>query len=174
MHWSFKFFFYILLLIYWERQCKSGEEQRGREKQSQRDSMLSKAWCGAWSHHPAIMTWAEIRSGMLNWLSNPDLLSLLIDLLLFIKVSFLPSCSPPFPLPPSLLACLLASFLPSLLFFQNGLSNYSHWFLTFLSVSALIYLQAFFPHYSGFVLEKTQIWLLNHSLKCFSLFLVTL
>ena len=29
------------------------------------------AQCGAWSQHPEIMTWAEIKSQILNWFSHP-------------------------------------------------------------------------------------------------------
>ena len=35
-------------------------------------------WHGAWSNNPDIMTWAKLKSGMLNWLSHPSILMKII------------------------------------------------------------------------------------------------
>ena len=45
----------------------------GRDRERGRERILSRiwAWHGAWSHNPEIMTWAEIKSQTLNWLSHP-------------------------------------------------------------------------------------------------------
>ena len=63
------FFFLKISLREWE----SAHMQQGgqRETISSRHHAESRAWCGAWSHHPEITTWAETKGQMLNWLCHP-------------------------------------------------------------------------------------------------------
>ena len=51
------------------KESVQGEDQGEREKQT---PTKQGAWGRAWSHDPEIMTWADIKSQMLNWLSHPD------------------------------------------------------------------------------------------------------
>ena len=60
--------FYFLRFIeegWWEKR------QRQRERNLSRLSAEQGAQCGAWSQDPEIMTWAETKSQMLNWLYHP-------------------------------------------------------------------------------------------------------
>ena len=59
----------ISLYLFWER---LREIERGLGK-GQRVRISSRLYAehGAWSQNPAIMTWAQIKSQRLNWLSHP-------------------------------------------------------------------------------------------------------
>ena len=57
---------FFLMFIYFE----SGGS-RGKERISRRLHAQHRAPHGAWSHDPGVVTWAEIKSQMLNWLSHP-------------------------------------------------------------------------------------------------------
>lgn len=61
---------FSLSLSFLEREWMGRAEGEG-ERGSQGGSMLSMEPSeGAWSHHPKVMTWAEIKSWAPNWLSH--------------------------------------------------------------------------------------------------------
>ena len=69
----FKFSFKFIYL-FWKRMCTStsrGEADREGENPKQTLCYQHRAWCGAQSPDHEIMTWAEIKSRMLNRLSHP-------------------------------------------------------------------------------------------------------
>ena len=57
----------------WSSFCGGGgaEWERERERILSRLHSWNGVWCRAQSHNPEIMTWAEIKSRTLNWLSHP-------------------------------------------------------------------------------------------------------
>ena len=70
-----------------ERERESESEHtrkkgRGRERILSRLHAQCRAWCRAQSHEPGIVTWAEIKSQTLNWLSHqvPPYLLFLTDI----------------------------------------------------------------------------------------------
>ena len=71
--WFFFFRFYLFICLF--RECKQGEEQQERERQNPKQIRAERgAQCKAQSNDPDIMTWAEIKSRMVNWLSHPGAL----------------------------------------------------------------------------------------------------
>ena len=61
----------MFIYLYWESMSRGGAEREG-EKEFQAGSTLSTgSQLGAWSHGHEIVTWAEIKSLMLNGLSPP-------------------------------------------------------------------------------------------------------
>ena len=69
---------FLLLNIYLfvlrgSEHVSGGEGQRERERESQAGSTFSVVWSPIWtlSHDREIMTWAEVKSWMLNWLGHP-------------------------------------------------------------------------------------------------------
>ena len=69
-----------------ERERFRGAVEEG-ERISSRLPTECGAWHGAWSHDPEIMTWAEIKSWMLNRLSHPGALG---DLRIFTEINSSP------------------------------------------------------------------------------------
>ena len=76
--WNFLFSLFFLTLsldmflyqpppFFWEREWA---QVRARERENLQQAG-HRAWCGAWSHNPEIMTWAEIKSQALNQLNHP-------------------------------------------------------------------------------------------------------
>ena len=57
---------------------RQGEVQRAREKERSRFHTEHRTSLWAWLHNPEIMTWAEIKSWMLNWLRHPGASSLFL------------------------------------------------------------------------------------------------
>ena len=47
------------------------DKKRGRERIPNRLHPQHKYQCGAWSHNHETMTWAEVKSQTINWLSHP-------------------------------------------------------------------------------------------------------
>ena len=65
---------FLSIYFFWER-LRGGVEgwrERERERILKRLQAQHRAWHRAWSHHPEIMTWAEIKSWTVNQLSHPD------------------------------------------------------------------------------------------------------
>ena len=66
------FFFKFIYLFFREREHEWGRgKERGREGIPSRLHSLHSVWHRAQSHDCKIMTWAEIKSQILNWLSHP-------------------------------------------------------------------------------------------------------
>ena len=62
----------ILFILGGERVWAGGGVKGEGEKESQADTALSAEHDpGVWSHYPEVMTWAEIKSWLLNLLSHP-------------------------------------------------------------------------------------------------------
>ena len=53
--------------------CKRRAEGAGERESSSRFSAEHRAHVGVQFQNPEIMTWAKIKSGMLNWLCHPDI-----------------------------------------------------------------------------------------------------
>jgi len=69
--WLKKIYLFFKDFIYlFERECKQG---RSREREISRLRTERRAQCGAQSHNPEIMTWAEIKSQMFNWVTQASL-----------------------------------------------------------------------------------------------------
>ena len=66
-----------LFYFYLRDRERDREREWGRGAEGETERILSRShaqcrgWCGAWSHDPGIITWAEIKSWMLNWLTHP-------------------------------------------------------------------------------------------------------
>jgi len=60
------------LLLGWFKYRCHYVEREGRSRERGRLPTECRAQSRAWSHNPEIMTWAEIKSQMLNWLSHPS------------------------------------------------------------------------------------------------------
>ena len=76
---SFSAHLCVLFVSFWEREkervpAPAGEGQREREKENPKQAPCCqhRAWCRALFHDHEIMTWAEIKSQTLNWLSHPS------------------------------------------------------------------------------------------------------
>ena len=63
----------LLLLLFWEREWVHSSDgwRAERDRMSGRHHRQREAQSGALSHHPGIMTWAEIKSQMLKRLNHP-------------------------------------------------------------------------------------------------------
>ena len=74
-HLNFYLFIFKILFLYFERNRESvsrGGTEREGERKSQAASMIQhRAGHRARAHKDEIMTWAKIRSRILNWLSHP-------------------------------------------------------------------------------------------------------
>ena len=67
---SRKFLFFFLNRLYLFIYLRE-RESRGRNIGTSRFPTKHEAWCGTWPHDPEIITWAEIKSQMLDQLSHP-------------------------------------------------------------------------------------------------------
>ena len=67
-------FFFKKDLFILEREREQERAGRGAERISSRLPIEYGAWCGAQSQDPEIMTWAKIKSQLINWLSHPGAL----------------------------------------------------------------------------------------------------
>ena len=77
LYWSitdktvrFCFFLRFIYLREREKECEQGEGQRKKERISSRLPAEHGAQCRAWFHNHGNMTWAVIKSQMLNWVTQ--------------------------------------------------------------------------------------------------------
>lgn len=65
--------FRIYFLFIWEEERESWRGRDwGREREKPKQTLhWASVSCGAWSHNPECMTWAETKSWPLNWLCYP-------------------------------------------------------------------------------------------------------
>ena len=76
---SYCFLFCLFLFLESERAwAGEGEGQRGRKRERESQCWAWSPMCRAWSHDPEIMTWAEIKSWSLNWMSQIGALILFV------------------------------------------------------------------------------------------------
>ena len=66
--------FLLIMIIFFFFLDGGRSRRRGRERLPSRLHAQRRAWHGARSHNPETITWAEIKSRMLNWLSHPGVL----------------------------------------------------------------------------------------------------
>ena len=67
-------FSFLKILCIWELERVWAREEKQRRGTSRLYTEYGARW-RAWSHDPEIMTWGEIKSQILNWLSHPGALS---------------------------------------------------------------------------------------------------
>ena len=117
----------MFIYLFWERERERERErgregrgrERGRERIPSRLHTQCRAQCRTQSHHAEIMTWAKIKSQILNWLSHSTIFMQPIDTTLPLATM----TGPPAPTKPtSPLICIPLGFSSTSLLQINTLS----------------------------------------------------